>query len=172
MENNLIPLNIDVPSTIPATSVSSPRPKNLVSVSKNSFFTSFIVIILLIVLIYSVLKYINNEKNLIPYYIESIAKKIYYDIREIFGKTKIYTNPSTSQSIADIEPTRELNIPINNRKFNFDNSSNSMVQKRGKTSYCYVGSDRGFRSCIEMGAEEKCQSGQIFSSEGDCTNSK
>ena len=172
MDNNSNPLNIDVPSTIPS-SIDIPTPsKNVIYVSKNSFFTSFIIIILLIVLIYSVLKYINNEKNEIPGYIETIAKKLYYDIKGIFGKTKIYTSPSVSQPVANTEPTQELSIPINNKNFNFDNAGNSMVQKRGKTSYCYVGSDRGFRSCIEMGAEEKCQSGQKFNSEDACTNPK
>ena len=174
MENYSNPLNIDVPSNIPASNVSVTPPKNVVYVSKSSFFTSCIIIILLVVLIYSVLKYVNNEKNDIPDFIESIAKKIYYDIKSIFGKTKI-TNTSSQATIPqhivdNDEPTRDLSIPINNRKFNFDNAGNSMIQKRGKTSYCYVGTDKGFRSCIEMGAEEKCQSGQIFNSEIACRN--
>lgn len=174
MENNSTPLNIDVPSTIPSSNVSVTPPKNVVYVSKNSFFSSFIFIILLIVFVYSVLKYINNEKNEIPDFIEHIAKKIYYDIKSIFGKTRISNTPSQS-SIPEYvdendEPTRDLSIPINNRKYNFDNAGNSMIQKRGKTSYCYVGTDKGFRSCIEMGAEEKCQSGQIFNSESACKN--
>ena len=80
MENNSNPLNIDVPSTIPAPTVpTTTQPKNVVYVSKNSFFTSCIIIILLVVLIYSVLKYVNKEKNDIPDYIESVVKKIYND---------------------------------------------------------------------------------------------
>tara|TARA_Y100000748_G_C15453624_1_gene471956 strand:- start:47 stop:565 length:519 start_codon:yes stop_codon:yes gene_type:complete len=171
MENNSNPLNINVPSTIPAPTVPPTPPKNVVYVSKNSFFTSCIIIILLVVLIYSVLKYVNKEKNDIPDFIESIAKKIYYDIKSIFGKKIITTSSSMPKYIDDNdEPTRDLSIPINNRKFNFDNAGNSMIQKRGKTSYCYVGTDKGFRSCIEMGAENKCQSGQIFNSESACRN--
>ena len=170
MENYSNPLNIDVPSTIPAPTVPTSPPKNVVHVSKRSFFTTCIIIILLVVLIYSVLKYVNKEKNDIPDFIESIAKKIYYDIKSIFGKTKITTPSATATYIDTAEPTRDLSIPINNRKFNFDNAGNSMIQKRGKTSYCYVGTDKGFRSCIEMGAEEKCQSGQIFNSENACKN--
>jgi hypothetical protein len=172
MENISNPLNIDVPSTIPAPTVPPTQPKNVVYVSKNSFFTSCIIIILLVVLIYSVLKYVNKEKNEIPDFIESIATKVYNDIKDIFGKTKITTASAIPQYIDDAEPTRDLSIPINNRKFNFDNSGNSMIQKRGKTSYCYVGTDKGFRSCIEMGAEENCQSGQTFNSENACQNSR
>ena len=172
MDNNSNPLNIDVPSTIPS-SIDIPTPsKNVIYVSKNSFFTSFIIIILLIVLIYSVLKYINNEKNEIPGYIETIAKKLYYDIKGIFRKTQSASASTHTQQIdptVDSEPPN-LGIPINNRKFNFDNAGNSMVQKRGKTTHCYVGSDRGFRSCIEMGEEEKCKSGQMFNSENACKN--
>ena len=177
MENISNPLNIDVPSTIPAPTIPAPtvpptQPKNVVYVSKNSFFTSCIIIILLVVLIYSVLKYVNKEKNEIPDFIESIATKVYNDIKGIFGKTNITTSSTIPQYIDDIEPTRDLSIPINNRKFNFDNAGNSMIQKRGKTSYCYVGTDKGFRSCIEMGAEEKCQSGLTYNSENACKNSR
>lgn len=171
MENNLSPLNIDVPSTIPSSNVSKIPPKNMVHVSKNSFFTTLIIIILLIVVIYSIIKYINNEKNYIPDFIESTLKRLYYDIKSIFGKNTIIPQYNNNQYIEDNEPNQDLSIPINNRKFNFDNSGNSMIQKRGKTSYCYVGTDKGFRSCIEMGAEEKCESGQLFSSESSCRNS-
>jgi hypothetical protein len=41
----------------------------------------------------------------------------------------------------------------------------------GPTSgYCYVGEDRGFRSCIEVGESTKCMSGEIFPTREVCVN--
>ena len=41
----------------------------------------------------------------------------------------------------------------------------------GPTSgYCYVGEDRGFRTCIEVGESTKCMSGEIFPTREVCVN--
>ena len=41
----------------------------------------------------------------------------------------------------------------------------------GPTSgYCYIGEDRGFRSCIKVGESTKCMSGEIFPSREVCVN--
>jgi hypothetical protein len=39
-----------------------------------------------------------------------------------------------------------------------------------KSGYCYVGEDRGFRSCIEVGESTKCMSGEIFPTMDVCVN--
>jgi hypothetical protein len=39
-----------------------------------------------------------------------------------------------------------------------------------KSGYCYVGEDRGFRSCIEVGESTKCMSGEIFPTREVCVN--
>jgi hypothetical protein len=39
-----------------------------------------------------------------------------------------------------------------------------------KSGYCYVGEDRGFRSCIEVGESTKCMSGEIFPTMEVCVN--
>ena len=39
-----------------------------------------------------------------------------------------------------------------------------------KTGYCYIGEDRGFRSCIEVGESTKCMSGEIFPTREVCVN--
>jgi len=41
-----------------------------------------------------------------------------------------------------------------------------------KSGYCYVGEDRGFRSCIEVGESTKCMSGEIFPTREVCVNPK
>jgi hypothetical protein len=43
-------------------------------------------------------------------------------------------------------------------------------QRSGKSGYCYIGEDRGFRSCIEIGEEDTCMSGDIFPTQAICIN--
>ena len=39
-----------------------------------------------------------------------------------------------------------------------------------KSGYCYIGEDRGIRSCIKVGEGDKCMSGDIFPSKQICIN--
>ena len=40
----------------------------------------------------------------------------------------------------------------------------------GKAGWCYIGEDRGFRSCSQVGVNDKCMSGDIFPSQEICIN--
>jgi len=46
----------------------------------------------------------------------------------------------------------------------------SRTQRTGKSGYCYIGEDRGFRSCIKVGEEDMCMSGDIFPTHAICIN--
>ena len=46
----------------------------------------------------------------------------------------------------------------------------SRTQRNGKSGYCYIGEDRGFRSCIKVGEEDTCMSGDIFPTHAVCIN--
>lgn len=46
----------------------------------------------------------------------------------------------------------------------------SRTQRSGKSGYCYIGEDRGFRSCIKVGEEDTCMSGDIFPTHAICVN--
>ena len=39
-----------------------------------------------------------------------------------------------------------------------------------KAGFCYIGEDRGFRSCISVGEGDTCMSGDIFPSMEVCVN--
>jgi len=41
---------------------------------------------------------------------------------------------------------------------------------RSKSGYCYIGEDRGFRSCIKVGENDECMSGDIFPTMDICIN--
>lgn len=51
-----------------------------------------------------------------------------------------------------------------------DSTSSVQMKPSSKTGYCYIGEDRGFRSCIEVGQGDVCMSGDIFPSESICIN--
>lgn len=50
------------------------------------------------------------------------------------------------------------------------NEASSSVHSAGKAGWCYVGMDRGFRTCAEVGVNDTCMSGDIFPSQEICMN--
>ena len=51
-----------------------------------------------------------------------------------------------------------------------DATSSTQRNQKSKSGYCYIGEDRGFRSCIKVSDGDKCMSGDIFPSEEICLN--
>lgn len=51
-------------------------------------------------------------------------------------------------------------------------SSDSIVQNRNTPGYCYIGKDRGVRSCLFVGVNDSCMSGDIYPSMDICVNPK
>tara|TARA_Y100000768_G_scaffold389042_1_gene391372 strand:+ start:13 stop:804 length:792 start_codon:yes stop_codon:yes gene_type:complete len=55
-----------------------------------------------------------------------------------------------------------------------EDDAGSTIQNGGPSSgqqgWCYIGEDRGFRSCMEVGANQECMSGDIFPTKQICVN--
>ena len=51
-----------------------------------------------------------------------------------------------------------------------DSAMGSAVQCRGKQGWCYVGTQDGYRSCLEVGANNYCQSGNVYPTRDICVN--
>lgn len=51
-----------------------------------------------------------------------------------------------------------------------DSTSVTQKHQSGKAGYCYIGEDRGFRSCVPVQAGDKCMSGQVFSRQDICVD--
>ena len=53
-----------------------------------------------------------------------------------------------------------------------DDSSSATQRDAGahKAGFCYIGEDRGFRSCLQVGEGDMCMSGDIFPSMDICVN--
>ena len=48
--------------------------------------------------------------------------------------------------------------------------ASSSIHTAGKAGWCYVGNDRGFRTCAQVGVNDTCMSGEIFPSHEICMN--
>jgi hypothetical protein len=51
-----------------------------------------------------------------------------------------------------------------------DNAGSSIQSAQSKSGFCYIGEDRGFRSCIKVNERNTCMSGDIFPTEDICIN--
>jgi hypothetical protein len=64
------------------------------------------------------------------------------------------------------------NNMINTFNYTADDSMSNIQQSKSssKSGWCFIGEDRGFRSCIKVNENEKCMSGDIFPSQEICIN--
>jgi len=46
----------------------------------------------------------------------------------------------------------------------------SSIQSTGKSGWCYIGQEKGIRSCAEIGVNDVCMSGNIFPNQAICMN--
>jgi len=88
----------------------------------------------------------------------------------------------TSQPIQNIPPAQidntSLNKAINTASQNQNENqqdyqaheAQSSIHSAGKTGWCFIGEDRGFRSCAQVGADDICMSGDIFPTQELCIN--
>lgn len=61
---------------------------------------------------------------------------------------------------------------VNGEDYQADDSTSSiqMSSTTGKAGWCYIGEERGFRTCAEVGVNDTCMSGDIFPSQQICVN--
>jgi len=61
---------------------------------------------------------------------------------------------------------------LNGEDYQADDSLSSiqMSSTTGKAGWCYIGEERGFRTCSEVGVNDTCMSGDIFPSQQICVN--
>jgi len=123
-------------------------------------------------------------------YFSEIVNKIQAATMAIPGAT---ASPTMTQSAEVVDNERQykdeleqqqnqLNETLNSAKpevpqkmesgYEADESSSSIQASKSssKSGWCYIGEDRGFRSCIQVGQNDTCMSGDIFPSQDICVN--
>ena len=88
-------------------------------------------------------------------------------------------NVAVSQQLPnDIMANNTLNKALNssqvkktnNGDYEADEASSNIQGGVPKPGWCYIGEDRGFRTCAQVGANDECMSGDIFPSQEICIN--
>lgn len=77
------------------------------------------------------------------------------------------SNNALNQTLNTATASRNSN---NNNDYQADESTSTIQSGGNKSGWCYIGEDRGFRSCVEVGQQDKCISGDIFPSKDICVN--
>jgi len=90
------------------------------------------------------------------------------------------TSLSNSIPQADVMQNNTLNKALNNsnvkqnigqtHEYVADDSSSSIQKTQSKGGYCYIGDDRGHRSCMRINENDTCMSGEIFPTNEICIN--
>jgi hypothetical protein len=75
---------------------------------------------------------------------------------------------AASGSVADTDKKRYKKKPVIPEAD--DSLSQTQMKPKSKKGFCYIGEDRGFRSCIEVGEGDVCMSGDIFPTQAICIN--
>ena len=81
---------------------------------------------------------------------------------------------------ADVMQNNTMNKALNNsgvknnigqtQDYEADDASSSIQQTQSKGGYCYIGEERGYRSCMQVDSGDMCMSGEIFPTSEICIN--
>jgi len=131
--------------------------------------------------------------GLLPNVLEDFFKPILLFFGHSVGETVKQTTEVTSkgaEAVVDL-PVHAIGgaIDVLHEKVNPDKKANALNRPEkedpepddassrtqayrgsGKSGYCYIGEDRGFRSCIEVQNDDECMSGDIFPTRDICIN--
>jgi hypothetical protein len=117
----------------------------------------------------------NNNNSLKPIPIQPDERKT-----PLQNKRESARPPASSPASYKEDKSREkekkesikkaLEYAVKNQIPIADDATSSTQIPRSKSGHCFIGEDRGFRSCIEVSKDMECMSGDIFPSMDVCVN--
>jgi hypothetical protein len=81
-----------------------------------------------------------------------------------------YKEESSREKEKEESVKKALEYALKNQHPEADDATSNTQIPRAKSGYCYIGEDRGFRSCIDVSQDMKCMSGDIFPTMDVCVN--
>jgi len=88
-------------------------------------------------------------------------------IKNVFPQPDVTANNALNKALN----TANANTQGQNmNNYGADDSTSSIQSGVQKSGWCYIGEDRGFRTCAEVGPNDTCMSGDIFPSQEICIN--
>ena len=102
----------------------------------------------------------DSEENKIKSDVQTMEQDIEKNLHQVDAKTqqnidKLFNSPDRNQMGPQPDES---------------GSATQSSQNSSKSGYCYIGEDRGFRSCIKVGVTDTCMSGDIFPTQEICIN--
>ena len=76
-----------------------------------------------------------------------------------------------TSGVSDLEKALDIKVVDKSVGNNVNaDSDDSDIQLPKKSGYCFIGEDKGFRSCMYVGKRDVCMSGDIFPTMDVCIN--
>jgi hypothetical protein len=82
----------------------------------------------------------------------------------------IMANNTLNKALNTSAQTRQIQDGQRGNDYAADDSHSTIQTGGGKAGWCFIGEDRGFRSCAEVGPSDQCISGDIFPTRDICVN--
>ena len=98
---------------------------------------------------------------------ESKTKTTGQDVQTTFPNGDVAQANALNKAINSSTAQRQQQ---NGEDYQADDSSSSIQKGTSKAGFCYIGEDRGFRTCEEVGVNDTCMSGDIFPTRDVCVN--
>lgn len=160
-----------------------------------SFFNWFLFFLFLTFLGFNIFTYLSQGseeinrvfgpifKQLFGYTIDATSETV--DVAAEGGKAVvsgtakgINTGLSTLQNVTPngVSDTQKSNLEnvlkkkSDNQNSDYEPHEASSSINKGKAGWCFIGEDRGHRSCVKVGENDRCMSGDIFPTQAVCIN--
>ena len=156
-------------------SLSSNMPGTNTFFTFTNLITALVIIVILGLLGVSISSYLeidfNNIGDLIRQFINKGDQIADLSVDILTNPLDVDTIIKKEEEILDLNKNintakpQSLNIKPNSQEFNSKKRFSDL-----KSGYCYVGKDRGHRSCIKIDENNTCMSGDIFPSNEICVN--
>jgi hypothetical protein len=79
-------------------------------------------------------------------------------------------NAALNSATSSVKQTGGTNLDTPTYEADDSYSSIQASKTAGKAGWCFIGEERGYRSCSQVGENDKCMSGDIFPSQEICVN--
>ena len=135
-----------------------------------------VIILILAFLGINIFSFLAKGTSVAAYLTQALANIIaWFTSKTVTTASTIATNTvSTASAVANttvdsaVETAKQIeHVTEPVQKKNEDDAATATASKVG---WCYIGEDRGYRSCAQVGASDKCMSGEIFPSQEICVN--
>jgi len=90
-------------------------------------------------------------------------------VQNVLPTSNIQNQPDISTTNRALNTQKAAAIESNNG-YQEDDATSNIQMGSTKSGFCYIGEDRGYRSCAYVGEGDKCISGEIFPTNEICIN--